>query len=371
MAARVQRFLQLLGSSLRWLLLLGCLGSQHARADDVASVALDLDAGATCLQADLLRQSLGGWLRQSVDHAAFTVQVRGSVDDPRSVTIVLSRAGQPLSQRAFRPGPPRCTDFHDAVALAIALMLKNADAPEGTVRAQPADDPPPAEPPAAPTEHNTVAPALIAPPPRVPAPREASPALFFSPRASALFARHEASSTAAGARVELAFGIGARWSLHAGMLGLFSTSQVLKPFDGAQADGQVRYRTRPLLASLLGCAALFGGATVRVSGCAGVLTGRVQFAGQRAAGTDSVAASTVAWTALQAQLEFALRLGQRGWVFLAVLPTYGLRQLGTTALDARGAVAAQDRLPRLGALFALGLAFDFSAKALAPRGMNE
>jgi hypothetical protein len=96
----------------------------------------------------------------------------------------------------------------------------------------------------------------------------------------------------------------------------------------------------------------------------GALAGRVRFEGQGATGGDALPARTIALTALQAQLELALRLGRRGWLFAAVLPTYCLRQLGTTALDARGAVAAHESLPRLGALFALGFALDFSARAL-------
>ena len=406
MAARVQRSLRQLCASLLWLLLLECLGGELARADDASTVSLELQAGATCLQASLLRDSLDGWLRQSVQHAALTVQVRGSIEDPRSVTIVLLRAGQPLSQRAFRPGPPRCPDFHSAVALGIALMLKNADAPEvtPTLPSEPdpassasTDEPPPSAPvlpvdsfsgpperfdaAAAPSEPS-VAPVLVpegsarapdsASRPDAPAVREvARREIVFSTRASALLATHEASSIAAGAGIELGLGDGVRWSLRAGVLGLFSASQVLEPQAGAQAEGQVRYRSRPLLASLLGCGPLFHGTRARVQGCVGMLAGRVQFHGRQAGGSAAVPASSVAWTALQAQLELALRLGRRGWVFLAVLPTYGLRQLGTTALDSHGVVAAHDRLPRLGALFALGLALDFSAKALAPRGMNE
>ncbi|MDB4985385.1 MAG: hypothetical protein JWN04_563 [Myxococcaceae bacterium] len=365
-------------SSLRLMRCVACLllgfwlAQPEATAEDSLRVALE--AGVTCLERKTLEGRLEVWLREPVDRDDLTVQIRGSEHDPRTALIRLFSGDELVAHRSFSPGPPRCADFHDAVAVAISMMLRSLTAPSSQAGA--------ATEPARLRKDAALEPALSGPtenhappsttaqasePPRLPPAHHDADRLLMSTRASAVLGRQVGASLASGARLELSLGLGQRYGLRAGMLALFSSTE-----SALQADTQVRYRTRPLAATLRGCAALFHTPTWLLHACAGLLAGRLRFQGLDGHDVRASPAAAQPWFVLEGELSLQRRLARSSWLFLGVSPVYGLRQLGVSATLADGSAFDRVRLHRLGALFAIGLAFDLgSAKDFGESSMNR
>jgi hypothetical protein len=94
-------------------------GGQQALAD-----AIQVHAGATCLEATAVAEEVASWLGTETADADVWVQVDGSPDDPRVVSFRVGRGDRLLAVRRFSPGPERCEHLQAALALAIALAIK-------------------------------------------------------------------------------------------------------------------------------------------------------------------------------------------------------------------------------------------------------
>ncbi|MDB4972898.1 MAG: hypothetical protein JWN48_1239 [Myxococcaceae bacterium] len=315
------------------------------------------------MQRGPLEESLASALSQRVADDSLSVEVQGSAHDPRTAVIRVLHAKEVVAARSFSPGPPRCADFHEAVALAIAMMLRTLEsplpdaAPGAASSREPADSARrperAADTRALPARVELEAPRLptvVYDQPASPAPAPTRTPWGLSLRAAGLLSSHVAASSAAGARLELALERGST-SLRAGMLALYSSTQRI-------ADSQVRYLTRPLAGSLGACASLLDSASWALHACAGLLAGRVRLHARRAPGVTPLSASTQPWFALTAQLELARRLGSSSWLLLSLAPAYAPRKLGAETQASSAAPAMQSVLPRLGAIFALGVAYD-------------
>jgi hypothetical protein len=86
--------------------------------------ALDLQRGATCLDAETLADRVRAWLESDTVAPGLTIEVRGSLESPRIVEFWTLRAGRPVAYRRFGPGPERCDHLHEALGLAIAMAVR-------------------------------------------------------------------------------------------------------------------------------------------------------------------------------------------------------------------------------------------------------
>jgi hypothetical protein len=86
--------------------------------------AIDLQRGATCLDADTLADRVRAWLESDTVEPGLTIEVRGSLESPRIVEFWTLRAGRPVAYRRFGPGPERCDHLHEALGLAIAMAVR-------------------------------------------------------------------------------------------------------------------------------------------------------------------------------------------------------------------------------------------------------
>lgn len=86
--------------------------------------AIDLQRGATCLDADTLADRVRAWLESDTVEPDLTIEVRGSLESPRIVEFRTLRAGRPVAYRRFGPGPERCDYLHEALGLAIAMAVR-------------------------------------------------------------------------------------------------------------------------------------------------------------------------------------------------------------------------------------------------------
>src|SRR5258708_5718318 len=86
--------------------------------------AIDLRAGATCLDGDTLAEHVRTWLGTDTVERELAVEVRGSSDSPRMLEFRTRRGGEVRAYRRFGPGPERCDDLQAAVGLAIAMAIR-------------------------------------------------------------------------------------------------------------------------------------------------------------------------------------------------------------------------------------------------------
>jgi hypothetical protein len=88
------------------------------------SEAIQVNRGATCVEADALAEHVATWLGTDTADADVWVRVEGSPDDPRVVSFEMGRAEQRLAHRRFAPGPEACEHLQAALGLAIALAIR-------------------------------------------------------------------------------------------------------------------------------------------------------------------------------------------------------------------------------------------------------
>jgi hypothetical protein len=107
--------------------------------DQPITTALDVVAGATCLEEGPLETEVQTWLGRDRLSADLHVHVTGDERDARSVVFRIVRQGK-TRERRFNHLPPDCEDATAVVALAIALSIDATVVPE-LARAQAGDDP--------------------------------------------------------------------------------------------------------------------------------------------------------------------------------------------------------------------------------------
>jgi hypothetical protein len=311
------------------------LWSLAANTAHAQSNRVELHEGVTCLQAEALDAQLEPGIATTLEDEALTLHVLGSDEDPRSVVIKLTRGDELIAERSFSPGPPRCPDFHAAIAVTIGIMVRSVETRVVT--------PPPPEP----------APVAL-PPPRPPAPaRAAKPRrpLRFAPRASGLVGWGVEAPRARGFAAELELSA-QRWAVRAGMLGLFSRDEVFE---------QVRtgYRTRPLTSSLDLCWRMLERSWIYADLCAGSLIGQLHSQGVRGADSVKLGSRSHAWGAVRGSLDAALRLRGGLWFISSVALLHGVPQVTLTAPDVEGVPRGRASLPRDGVLLGFGFAYEF------------
>lgn len=121
-------------------------GAEHER-DHVIADALVVNPGATCLEHDRLSEQIAGWLEHDELDPRLSVVVEGDQEDAKTVRFTLRDEGAVLSERVFSPGPSRCDDLHAVVALAIAMAVDaTVLASAGIVEPKPPLDPLPETP---------------------------------------------------------------------------------------------------------------------------------------------------------------------------------------------------------------------------------
>lgn len=87
---------------------------------------LQVEAGASCLSADALADTISSWLgRDTVDAAIATIDVRGDPARTEAIAIRIEIRGE-LVERSFDSAPPTCSDLHAVVGLAIAIAVDAA-----------------------------------------------------------------------------------------------------------------------------------------------------------------------------------------------------------------------------------------------------
>lgn len=91
---------------------------------------LDLDAGASCLDPELLLEHLLSWRDEASVDARISIYVWGDAQDPRVVGFEVQASGRVRVQRSFEPAPAACEDLHAVVGLAIAIALDDTLAGE-------------------------------------------------------------------------------------------------------------------------------------------------------------------------------------------------------------------------------------------------
>jgi hypothetical protein len=89
--------------------------------------ALTLEAHATCLERDRLVERVARWLQRDQVDEGVEVRVRGSADDPNTVSFSIVRVSadgmKDRAERTMADAPADCDQLHSALALSIALAI--------------------------------------------------------------------------------------------------------------------------------------------------------------------------------------------------------------------------------------------------------
>jgi hypothetical protein len=112
---------------------------------------VDVQAGATCLDAERLTLRIGRWREHETVDARIRVKVRGDAKLPNRVAFSVTKEGGESAERTLADAPTDCDQLHSAVALAVALSIdatlmdQRAQA-EAALPLPPAPDPAPPPP---------------------------------------------------------------------------------------------------------------------------------------------------------------------------------------------------------------------------------
>jgi hypothetical protein len=110
-----------------WATLLGCLAlgtrvhAQQAQRHGL-DAALELRAGATCLDKERVLAHIKMWLSHEPMTSALRIRVVGDAKDRQRVSYEIQRDGR-VGRREFHPAPSSCDDLHAILGLMIALAL--------------------------------------------------------------------------------------------------------------------------------------------------------------------------------------------------------------------------------------------------------
>jgi hypothetical protein len=102
-----------------------CARAAHAQpvnADRPLHSAIDVTAGATCLDPTPLEVQVRTWLGRGVVPGDVQVHVRGDERDARAVVFAIERHGKTYERR-FDPLPEDCGEATAVVGLAVALAI--------------------------------------------------------------------------------------------------------------------------------------------------------------------------------------------------------------------------------------------------------
>ncbi len=388
-------------SPFRVLLVLACaaVAAAVARAQEPShnetGMRLELERGVTCLASEALRARLLHWLQSFPDDSAYRLVVRGSAHDPRTVVLRLHRRSSPehapvgseteppIAERRFSPGPRRCEDLHDAVAIAASMMLKAAYASEGAplapAEAEPAEpetSAPPPEPPeespsfAAPLPHQAPASNSFSRAARRPAKTSSTKLSFVSaprkrtPRghpylaAQAVLALDVGASPAGGAKLAAGIPLGVGFEARLGALALRSR---MSPLEGTSG----RYRTALVAGTIDVCRRFSTKSIAELRLCAGFLPSYLRASGFNFASPLEV---PLFWPSISADLELALRLSRHTSLRFALTPVYALREVTLVARESEGSVVGSAELSRLGVMFGIGIGHELLRQGSAPSG---
>jgi hypothetical protein len=297
-----------------------------------------LHEGVTCLREETLDAQLEPGVAGVLAHESLTLRVDGSDEDPRSAVIRLLRADASIAERSFSPGPPRCADFHAAIAVTIGIMVRS-------VIVEPPPAPPEPEPPPPPPAPRLPPPA----PSRVEMVRPLSVALRVG--GSLGWGVGAIRSRGVAAELEVA---GRHWALRGGALATFSRQD---HFDEVDAG----YETKLRAGSLDACWRVVRTPRVLADLCAGLLLGGLH--GRGVSDSQPVNGKSYLWPALRAELDVALRLFGDVWATASISPLRGLQPIILTA-GPPDAPADRAELPRSGVLLGFGLAYELLSQGL-------
>jgi hypothetical protein len=309
------------------LLVAGPAGSARA-AERPLREAVRVEAGASCLEAEILVDQLRTWLHRETIDDRISVEVGGDPARPDVAWFVLRRPGQPATERRFDPAPIRCPDLHAALALAIALaidasVLAELGVPPSTPRAPRSTEPPPAPVRAAPTARVEAAPAL-------------------------LLALGAPGAVGGGATLRLRFRLDERVDLQAGVLGTWSPTVAVGSGRASLA----------LFGARLDACGRFARGKIGGRVCLGGVGGTVVARGRGFPGAGL--AGTIPWIAAVAGGELSIRLTPTVALAMGlegVVPF--VRTVLTVVSEDRATVRATRALPPIGGILAIGPVFRF------------
>ncbi len=296
---------------------------------DIVS-ALEVTAGATCIEHDRLATQVRTWLEDPRVDARLRIQVVGDDESPLRLSFTLRRGDEIIAVREFDPAPERCTDLHAVVGLAIALAI------DATVLESVGVEPgkPPVKPPT--TDRPK-------PPPRVPptVPRAKPRAWRMRIDLTGMFTYGHPPGAGGGGRLELGFAW--REMLEVGF-GAMAASSGLEPVGDesatfAVAGGLAQFCAGPPWKAW------------RPRGCVGVIAGAAVAAGR---GFMVDQTSRVAWVVIPFGADVRVRLAQR------VAFTLGVDGLAAVVRPVFEAVTLDDqrvvrRFPTVGLAVEAGL----------------
>jgi len=278
-----------------------------ARAADAERIRrqLRVEPGATCLTAGRLAAEVAQLRGDAPLADDFVFFVDGSASDPRSAYLRVVRQEGVVAQRAFEPGPARCSHLHAAVALAIALAIK-ADHEEA---------------------------------PEVDRDWSLSGAGLWTYRLLPQFAP--------GVELSVRRAFGEHVLVRAGALGVLAFGARLEPLPGTFDATLVAARAEGCGRAKL-VSSLHGGA------CVGMLGGMLHVAGDDVANAMS---STVPWIALSGALDFEFALAERWSLLLGLSASFLLHRVQVGFETTSGAQGESRELDRFGFALAIGAAY--------------
>lgn len=311
--------------------------SAPAESDDPAAIervdiaiALDVNAGATCIEHERLATQVRAWLEDPRIDSRLRIEVVGDEESPLKLSFTLRRGDEVIAVREFDPAPERCTDLHAVVGLAIALAI-DATVLE-SVGVEPRETPP--------KPKTTDTPPK---PPRVPPKVQRAKPRAWRMRTdlTGVFTYGHPPGVGGGAKLELGFAW--REMLELGF-GAMAASSGLEPVGDESATFSVAG----------GLAQICGGPpwkVVRPRGCVGVIAGAAIAAGR---GFMVDQTSHVAWVVIPFGADLRVRLAQR------VAFTFGVDGLAAVVRPVFEAVTVEDervvrRFPSVGLAVEAGL----------------
>jgi hypothetical protein len=295
----------------RWLHLLPLCGllvdasSAHAAEAERIRRQLRVEPGATCLTVERLAAELNQLLGDAPVADDFVFFVDGSASDPRNVYLRVVRQEGVVAQRAFEPGPDRCSHLHAAVALAIALAIK--------------------------ADHVT-APRVIR---------------HWSLSGAGLWTYRLLPDFAPGAELSVRRSVGEHVLVRAGVLGALAFGARLQSLP-ATVDATL------LAARAEGCGRIELASRMHAGVCVGMLGGMLHVAGHDVA---NAASSTVPFIALSSALDFEFELAERWSLLLGIPATFLLHRVEVGFETTSGTQGKSQDLGRFGFALGIGVAY--------------
>ncbi|MFT3926922.1 MAG: hypothetical protein QM778_30530 [Myxococcales bacterium] len=289
-------------------------GVAHARDRRPLSEAIRVQAGATCVQTESLVPQVEAWLRSDRVDADLGVDVIGSPQDPRDVTMEIRRGATILGKRRFQPAPFVCTQLEASLAVAIAMGLK------ASLRDELLSD---------------------------------------------LGATGSTDKQGASLLARVGFGLLPRVSLGAGLAGsrALGTRFGLRAEGFADAAGAAGFDTAPgvfrslLLSGQLSACALFPIAgSLSARACLGLAIGALQARGQ---GYKESHSEWLAWLAASNSLALSVRVSGPWWLELPASLVVPLNKVSFGVESEAGTLAGMRTLPRLGFTLGAGPSYHF------------